>query len=93
MVEEIYVLRALQSLILVLGLIIVYFSARSYVKTKSKPMLLLAIGFAFVTAGAVLAGLLFEVLGTDLLSAEIAQTTSAVIGFLFIVYSIVGVKG
>ena len=38
-----------QALILVFGGVVVYYAYRAYGRTKSQAMLLLALGFAFVT--------------------------------------------
>jgi len=85
-------LRIFQITILVLGIIVVYYSQKGYRKTKSKSLLYLALGFLFVTVGAALAGLLFEFLNYDLTVVETIEAGAEVIGFSLIVYSIVGTK-
>ena len=86
-------LRALQALIVILGVVIVSFASKSFRKTKSVAMLYLALGFVFVTVGAVAAGILFEfLLPGDLLVADAVSACSEVVGFALIVYSIVGTK-
>ncbi len=86
------VLRIFQSAIVILGAVVVYFSGKSYRRTRSKSMLFLATGFAFVTAGAVVAGLLFELLNFDIYAVETIQAISQTVGFILIVYSILGKK-
>ncbi len=86
------VLRVFQSAIVILGAVVVYFSSKSFRRTKSKSMLFLAVGFAFVTAGAVVAGLLFELLNYDIVAVETIQAISQTVGFILIVYSILGTK-
>jgi hypothetical protein len=83
-------LRTFQAIIVVLGLIIVYFAAKGYRKTKSGSLLYLALGFLTVTVGAVTAGVLFELLDYDIFTVEAIQAAIEVVGFLLIVYSIVG---
>jgi hypothetical protein len=90
--EAIDYLRTFQAIIVVLGLVIVYFASKGYKKTKSKSLLFLGFGFLFVTVGAVAAGVLFEVLNYDLVTVEAIQAATRVVGFLVIVYSIVGKK-
>ncbi len=85
-------LRVFQGAIVILGTVIVYFSSKSYQRTKSKSMLLLALGFVFVTAGAVAAGILFELLNFDIVAVETVQAASQTVGFILIVYSILGTK-
>jgi len=80
-------LNAAQGLILILGGIVVFYALRAYGRTKSGAMLLLGLGFAFVTAGAAIAGVLYYVTG-DLTTAESAQAVSQVVGFFIIVYSL-----
>ena len=85
-------LRFFQAIIVVLGIVIVYFAVRGYRKTKSKSLLFLALGFLIVTVGAVAAGVLFELLNYDIVTVEAIQAATTVVGFLVIVYSIVGKK-
>jgi hypothetical protein len=85
-------LSALQIVIVLLGIIIIYYASRGYRKTNNKSLLFLALGFLFVTAGAVAAGLLFQFLSFDIYDVEAIQAASEVIGFSLIVYSIVGIK-
>ena len=86
------VLRFSQGLITVLGAIVVYAALRGYHKRKSSSMLFMGVGFVFITVGAIIDGLLFELLGIDLLAAEALQAGCQAIGFLMIVYSLVGAK-
>ncbi len=55
-------------------------------------MLYMGVGFVFITIGAIIDGLLFELLGVDLLAAEALQAACQAVGFLMIVYSLVGAK-
>ncbi|MDH2899390.1 MAG: hypothetical protein PXY39_00290 [archaeon] len=84
------ILRGLQSVVLILGLIVVYYASKGYRKTKSKSLLFLALGFVFVAVGAALAGLFFEFLNYDLTSVAAIEAGAEVVGFSLIVYSIVG---
>ncbi len=85
-------LRVFQAAIVVLGAIVVYFSGKGYRRTSNKSLLLLALGFVFVTAGAVVAGILFELLNSDIYVVETVQAASQTVGFILIVYSIIGRK-
>lgn len=82
-------LRAFQLMVVILGLVIIYFATKGYMKTNSKSLLYLAVGFLFVTIGAVSAGLLFELLDYGLTTVGAIQSAMEVIGFIVIVYSIV----
>ena len=70
------ILRIFQVAILILGIVVVYYSQKGYRKTKSKSLLYLALGFVFVTIGAALAGLLFEFLNYDLTVVETIEAGS-----------------
>jgi len=85
-------LGAAQGLILILGGIVVFYALRSYGRTKSRAMLLLGLGFAFVTAGAAIAGVLFNVANEDLTTVESVQAASQAVGFFIIVYSLTRTK-
>ncbi len=84
------VLRIAQGLIFVLGAIVVYTALKGYARQKSGAMLMLALGFGFVTMGAVAAGILFELINADLFVVEAVQASSQVLGFVLIVYSLAG---
>jgi hypothetical protein len=82
-----------QALILVFGGVVVYYAGRAYGKTKSPAMLLLALGFACVTVGALIAGLLYNIGTVDLPTVITVQAYSQAVGFLVIVYSLARAKG
>jgi branched-subunit amino acid ABC-type transport system permease component len=85
-------LSVAQGLILIFGGIVVFYAWRAYGRTKSSAMLLLGLGFAFVTAGAAIAGVLFNVANEDLTTVESVQALSQAVGFLIIVYSLTRTK-
>ncbi len=85
-------LRIAQGFVLVFGFIIIYYASKSYTRTKSRSMLLLAIGFAFVTIGAFLAGVLFELLNVDLATVDSVEAIAQAVGFFIIVYSLAVTK-
>ena len=87
---ELLLLRILKILVVILGSILIYLSSKSYRKTKEKNMLFLAIGFAIMTIGSVLAGLSFELLGLSLRQVSIVETIMIVIGFIMLLYSVYG---
>jgi uncharacterized integral membrane protein len=82
-----------QAFILVFGGIVVFYALRAYNRIKSQAMLLLGIGFAFVTLGAVVAGVLFNFFTSDLTAVETFQASCQAIGFLVIVLSLAKAKG
>jgi hypothetical protein len=85
-------LSAAQGLILILGGIVVFYALRAYGRTKSRAMLLLGLGFAFVTTGAAIAGVLYNAHITDLDTLESIQAASQAVGFFIIVYSLTRTK-
>lgn len=82
-----------QALILIFGGVVVYYAGRAYGKTKSQAMFLLALGFAFVALGAVLAGVLYNLGNIGLDTVITVQAYSQALGFLIIVYSLARAKG
>ena len=85
-------LSAAQTLILIFGGIVVFYALRAYGRTKSRAMLLLGLGFAFVMAGAAIAGVLYNANITDLGTLESIQAASQAVGFFVIVYSLTRTK-
>ena len=93
MVQPVFDLyRVIQIAIVITGLVIVYYSYRGYRRTGSRSLLFLALGFVFVAIGSAVSGLLFELLNYDLIQVEIVQSSTRLVDFLLIVYSIVGPK-
>lgn len=82
-----------QALILVFGGVVVYYAYRAYGKTKSQAMFLLAVGFAFVTVGAIAAGVMYNFGTQDLTVPITVQAYSQAVGFFIIVYSLAKAKG
>jgi hypothetical protein len=88
--QDIYVLRVLKLIIVLLGSILVYLGAKGYRKNRTKDMVFLTVGFALITAGSVAAGVLFEFLGFSLIEVEIVESTMVILGFASLIYSIFG---
>ena len=84
--------RIMQIAIVITGLVIVYYSYRGYRRTRNKSLLFLALGFIFVAIGSAVSGLLFELLNYDFIVVETIQSATRLVGFLLIVYSIIGSK-
>ncbi len=77
---------------LVLGAFIVYLAYRGFTRNRSRPLLYVAIGFALITGGTIAEGILYVILGSELLAAITAGTAITVLGFAAIIYSIYAVK-
>lgn len=88
--QDIYVLRVLKLIIVLLGFILVYLGVKGYRKNRTKDMVFLTVGFALITAGSVAAGVLFEFLGFPLIEVEIVESTMVILGFASLIYSIFG---
>jgi hypothetical protein len=73
-----------------LGLLITYQAYRGYRTYGSEPMLYVAIGFLFISVGAVIEGLLFDVVGLSIFLAGTIQTAIVAAGMLVILYSLYG---
>lgn len=82
------VVVALKTITLALGGLITWFAYRAYRRTGANPLRLLAVGFATVTLGALLAGAAHQAFGLDsgfVLTIESALTA---VGFGIILYSL-----
>lgn len=73
-----------------LGLLIAYQAYRGYRTHGSPPMLYVAIGFVFISVGAVIEGILFEIVGLEIYRASAIQTGIVALGMLVILYSLYG---
>lgn len=77
---------------LVLGAFIVYLAYMGYRRNASKPLLYAGLGFALITAGTVTEGILYVLLGAELLTATATGTIVTIVGFITIIYSIYSTK-
>lgn len=73
-----------------LGLLITYQAYRGYSVYGSEPMLYVAIGFLFISVGAVIEGVLFDVVGLSIFLSGAIQTGIVAVGMLVILYSLYG---
>jgi len=83
-------IRIFKGAIVTMGALIVYLAFKGYRRKKERSMLFLSIGFAFITFGGVLAGVLFEVLGFTLTYIYGVESALAAVGLIVILYSIFG---
>lgn len=80
-------------IVLVLGLLIAWKAYRGYTRHGSLAMRYLAIGFALISVGTVIEGLLFEILDLEIFLAGAIQTVIAALGMLVVLYSLYGNHG
>ncbi|MEF8841215.1 MAG: hypothetical protein V5A62_06260 [Haloarculaceae archaeon] len=73
-----------------LGFVIAYQAYRGYRQYGSEPMLYVAVGFLFISFGAVVEGILFDVFGFSIFLAGTVQTSIVAVGMLFVLYSLYG---
>ena len=91
--SQIFLLTSFAKVVaLILGAFIVFLAYKGYKRNSSKPLLYVAIGFALITAGTIAEGVLYVILGSELLSAMATGTAIMVLGFVVIIYSIYSVK-
>ena len=83
-------LRSLKFAIVLLGTVLVYLGVKGYLRTRSKAMVFLSLGFGLITAGSVAAGILFEFLGYQFVDVSIVESIMVVVGFATLIYSIYG---
>ncbi|MFB6151741.1 MAG: hypothetical protein ABEJ40_08050 [Haloarculaceae archaeon] len=75
-----------------LGFLIAYQAYRGYRVHGSEPMLYVAVGFVLISVGAVIEGILFDVVGLDIFVASAVQTAIVAVGMVFILYSLYGLR-
>ena len=77
---------------LFLGAFIVYLAYRGYRRNASKPLLYVALGFALITTATMIEGILYVIIGSDLLVALFISSLITVMAFVAIIYSVYSVK-
>lgn len=82
------VLVSARLMVLFLGLLITYYSVQAYRRTGSPYLRTTAIGFAVITVGVFVEGLLFEFIGLDLAVVHIVESLAIGIGFLILLFAL-----
>ncbi|MGA8905351.1 MAG: hypothetical protein WB661_10130 [Candidatus Bathyarchaeia archaeon] len=90
--EVFWIASIVKVIALFLGAFIVYLAYKGYRRNASKPLLYVALGFGLITAGTFLEGLMFVMLGSDILEAVATGTVLTAVGFVAIIYSVYAVK-
>ena len=75
---------------MVLGFLIAYQAYRGYRRNNSRPLLYVAIGFVFISFGAVIEGILFDVVGFTLSDSGTVATIIVAVGMLSVLYALYG---
>ena len=88
MIDITVVVVALKTVTLLLGGAVTYFALKAWNRTGSPALRSLAIGFGFVTFGALLAGIADQVLAVDRTLAVLTESALTAVGFAVIVYSL-----
>ncbi|WP_311173356.1 DUF7521 family protein [Halobellus ordinarius] len=73
-----------------LGFVIAYQAYRGYRRSNSQSMLYLAVGFAIISFGAIIEGVLFDVVGLTFHNAGMVATAIVALGMLTILYALYG---
>ncbi|MBX0323036.1 hypothetical protein EGH21_08360 [Halomicroarcula sp. F13] len=82
------VVVAFKTVTLVLGGLITYFAAKAALKSRSRELAYLAIGFGTVTSGSLLAGVADQLLGLDARAALAFENAVTMVGFAVVAYSL-----
>lgn len=88
MIDPIWFLRGIEGFVLLVGAGIAYWSLRAYARTRDASIAFMGLGFAIVTVGAAMAGIIYELATHDLLSAWISSASLEAAGFSLILFSI-----
>lgn len=79
---------ATNTVTLVCGGLVTYLAARAYRRTGSPALGALALGLGFVTIGALVAGLLHQLVGLDFETGVSVQSAFTAVGFAILAYSL-----
>ncbi|GGN87665.1 MULTISPECIES: DUF7521 family protein [Haloarcula] len=82
------VVLGFKTVTLLLGGLITYFAAKAAVKSRSRGLTYLAVGFGTVTSGSLLAGVADQVFGFDTQTALVFENALTMVGFAVVAYSL-----
>lgn len=81
-------IAATQTVTMVTGGFVTMLAFRAYRRTGAPALRALSVGLGFVTVGALLAGVVHQVAGTDIAVALAVQSSAMAIGFAVLAYSL-----
>lgn len=79
---------AFKTLSLIMGALVTLYAYRAYRRTDVRSLGLLAVGFGFFTLGALLAGVLDQLVGVGRGYALVAESALTTVGFGVVLYSL-----
>lgn len=79
---------AVKTVTVLLGGLITFLSYKAYRRTGSRSLQRLAVGFAIITVGSVLAGSIDLFVGVDIRESVLLESAITALGFGFITYSL-----
>lgn len=82
------VLVFVRALVLVLGVLITYYSLQAYRRTGTPYMRNATVGFGIITLGVFIEGVLFELVGLELAVVHIIESIAIGLGFLVLLHSL-----
>lgn len=82
------ILGVVRLVVLALGATVTYYSVKAYRRTKAHYMRNAAIGFAIITIGVFIEGLLFNVVGLDLELVHLVESVAIGLGFFVLLVSL-----
>lgn len=88
MVETTTVLVLVRIVVLLLGVLITYYSLEAYRRTGAYYLRDASIGFGIITFGVLVEGVLFEIGGLDLAVVHIVESAAIGLGFLVLLVSL-----
>lgn len=88
MTEITTLIVGLKTVTLLLGGLITYFAYKAFRRTEARSLQYLALGFAIVTLGSMLGGVVDQLLALPREIAIVTESGMTVIGFAVIVYSL-----
>lgn len=83
-----FLMAVVKTLIAILGGLVTYFALKAFRRTRDRSLGYLTAGFGFVTLGAILGGLMFELVGVDLAVGVLIEGIFVAVGFALIAYSL-----
>ncbi len=88
MSEVIWAVRGLETLTVILGCLLAYFSYRGYRRSNSKAYLVSAVGFLLLSIGSLTEGALYESGFLAIIEAQAIRAGVSAVGFILLVFSV-----
>ncbi len=90
--DPLTLVRVLEGLRVIVGVIIVYYALAAYMRGKSRSMISLTVAFVLLTVAGITENVMFDVFQFNIRESQAARSLVAVVGLIFVLYAVLSLS-